>query len=164
MKESNVRKGQAWEAAKRLKKLWISNSLPRKLKIRLFQSCVESVLLYAAETWSLTKTLEKRLDGAYTRPFRYALNISWKDKIQIYFLYEGISKISDRLRERRLKFAGHCFRCYQFTPHLLWILFFGDIKVKLLAVPQTGKLLLNCYVKIEVSLLKSVILIPQSQA
>ena len=55
----------------------------------------------------------------------YALNISWKDKIPNIVLYEGISKISDRLRERRLKFAGHCFRCYQFTPQpimdlILW--------------------------------------------
>jgi sorting nexin-29 len=124
-KEFSTRKAQAWEAAKRLKKLWISRTLSHNMKIRVFISCVESVLLYAAETWTLTKTLEKRLDGAYTRLLRYALNISWKDKITNTVVYKGVSPVSTRLRERRLTFAGHCFRAGQSAPQpimdlILW--------------------------------------------
>ena len=95
------------------------------MKIRVFQTCVESVLLYAAETWSLTKTLTKRLDGAYTKLLRYALNISWKDKISNSVVYQGVTPISQRLREHRLAFAGHCLRASESAPQpvadfILW--------------------------------------------
>ena len=57
-----VRKALAWSACHRLRKVWNSN-LQKQIKKRLFLSTVESVLLYGAETWTLTKTLEKQLNG-----------------------------------------------------------------------------------------------------
>ena len=95
------------------------------MKIRVFQTCVESVLLYTAETWTLTKSLEMQLDGTYTHLLRYALNISWKDKITNFVVYKGVVPVSLRLRERRLTFAGHCFRAGQSAPQpvmdfILW--------------------------------------------
>ena len=36
-------------------------------RIRLFQATIETVLLYGAEAWILTKGLERALDGTYTR-------------------------------------------------------------------------------------------------
>jgi len=131
LKEFNVRKAQAWEAAKRLKKLWISQTLSRKMKIRVFQTCVESVFLYAAETWSVSKTLASRIDGAYTRLLRYALNISWKDKVTNLIVYKDIVPVSLRLRERRLTFAGHCFRAGQSAPQPVMDLILWRYKGKL---------------------------------
>ena len=66
--------------------------------------------MYSCETWSLTKTLEKKIDGARNRMLRYALNISWKDHIPNSVVLEGIVPISDVIRERRVRFAGHCLR------------------------------------------------------
>ena len=43
------------------------------------RSSTESVFLYVAEGWKLAKTLEKRLDGVYTRLLRFALDVSWKE-------------------------------------------------------------------------------------
>jgi hypothetical protein len=125
MKEFNVRKALAWEAAKRIKKLWISPTLSEHLKIRVFQTCVESVLLYAGETWSLTKLMEKQLDGTYTKLLRYCLNIKWQDKIPNYILYQNIPPVSLRLKARRMSFAGHCFRSRYTAPQpsmdfILW--------------------------------------------
>jgi hypothetical protein len=34
-----------------------------KLKLNLFKALVESILLYNATTWTITKTLAKQLDG-----------------------------------------------------------------------------------------------------
>ena len=48
-KDIKVRKAQAWQACHKLKKIWTSE-LPRKTKIRLFQTTVESVLLYGSAT------------------------------------------------------------------------------------------------------------------
>ena len=108
-KELNVRKGQAWSALFKLDKIWES-SLSRRMKIMFFKATVESVLLYGAETWTLTKTLEKGLDGCYTRLLRHSLNIKWQQRLTNKQLYKDIPPISEVLRERRLRFAGHCYR------------------------------------------------------
>ena len=79
-KDFEVRKATAWKAAIRMVKIWKSN-LSRQCKLNIFTSTVESVLLYGAETWSLTATLDKRLDGCYTKLLRYALGYRWDDKI-----------------------------------------------------------------------------------
>ena len=52
-----------------MKKIWSSN-LRRDLKIRLFLATVESILLYGYETWTITKSLSKLIDGCYTRMLR----------------------------------------------------------------------------------------------
>ena len=56
----------AWKACDKLTKIWKS-ILPRSIKIGLFISTVKSVLLYGCEAWTLTKQLERQLDGCYTR-------------------------------------------------------------------------------------------------
>ena len=70
-----VRKAKAWAACHRLKKIWKSD-LRKEIKIRLFVALIESVLLYGAETWTMTKKLDKVLDGCYTRMLRMALNVN----------------------------------------------------------------------------------------
>ena len=39
-----------------------------------------------------------------------ATNISWKDNITNIQLYRGITKISEVVKQRRLRLAGHCIR------------------------------------------------------
>ena len=90
-------------------KIW-NSKLPRNLKIKLFTTTVESVLTYGAETWTLTAKMRKALDGCYTRLLRKALNVSWQSHTTNKDLYGNRLPISERLRRRRLKFAGHCAR------------------------------------------------------
>ena len=59
------------------------------------------------DTQSLTETLTKRLDGLYTRLLRFALKVSWKDKWTKTRQYKGLPKLSDKLRVRKMKLAGH---------------------------------------------------------
>ena len=35
--------------------------------------------LLAPETWSLNKSMDRSIDGAYTKLLRYALDVSWRD-------------------------------------------------------------------------------------
>ena len=63
-----VRKALAWKACNRLNKIWKS-SLCKSLKLRTFLTLVESVLLYRSETWTLTKNLEKSIDGRLSLGF-----------------------------------------------------------------------------------------------
>ena len=48
-----------------------------KIKRSFFQAAVVSILLYGCTTWTLTKRMEKKLDGNYTRMLRAILNKSW---------------------------------------------------------------------------------------
>ena len=120
-RDLSVRIAKAWAASNKLDKIWKS-SLNHKLKVHFFRATVESVLLYGAETWTLTKQQEKRLDGSYTRLLRASLNISWKQRLTNKVLYGNIPPVSQTVRERRLRFAGHCLRAENecISQVLLW--------------------------------------------
>ena len=106
-KDFEVRRALAWNACIRLVKIWKSNSVSREVKLNLFRACVESVLLYNAVTWTMTSTLERRIDGCYTRLLRYALGFKWDDYISNEKLYGKLQSVSSRLLEKQLIFAGH---------------------------------------------------------
>ena len=121
MKDIKTRKAQAWIACNKLSKIWKAN-LPRTDKIKLFQATVESVLLYGSETWTITSKIRKMLDGCYTRLLRTALNVSWKAHMTNQDLYGDLPRVSEKIRKRRLQFAGHCMRRtgQVITDVLLW--------------------------------------------
>ena len=83
---------------------------------------IETIFTYGPETWTTTNTMNKRIYGCYTRLLRMALNISWKDKINNITLYNGLSRISEVIKERRLKLAGHLMRHDNEIAHklVLW--------------------------------------------
>jgi hypothetical protein len=60
----------------------LKSELLRETKIKVFysQPLVESVLIYGAETRTITIQLERSLDGCYIGLFRAALNITWTQK------------------------------------------------------------------------------------
>ena len=62
-------------AINRLSVIWKSD-LTDKMKCSFFQAAVVSILLYGCSTWTLTKHMEKKLDGNCTRMLRTILNKS----------------------------------------------------------------------------------------
>ena len=38
-----------------------------KIKVTVFKTAIEPILLYGSETWTLTKQMERQLDGTYIR-------------------------------------------------------------------------------------------------
>ena len=65
-KDIDKRLTKAWTAIDKLSVLWKSD-LTNKMKCSFFQAAVVSIQLYGCTTWMLTKRLEKKLDGNYTR-------------------------------------------------------------------------------------------------
>ena len=120
-KDMGVRIAKPWSVLNKMDNIWKSN-LSREIKVKFYRATIESVLMYGAETWTLTKTLEKRLDGAYTRLLRAALNISWREHKTNIELYGKLKPITSTLRERRLRFIGHSWRSKDEVVHklLLW--------------------------------------------
>ena len=105
----DIRIAKAWAALDLLRVIWKS-TLADELKRNFFQASVESVLLYGSTTWTLTKTLTKKIDGAYTRMLRAALDIHWSNHPTKQQLYVILPPVSSTIRQSKLKFAGHCWR------------------------------------------------------
>ena len=78
--------------------------------ILFFQAAVTSILLYVCPTWTLTKRLEKKLDGNYTRMLRAILNKSWRQHPIRHQLYGHLPPITKTIQVRRTRHAGHCWR------------------------------------------------------
>ena len=108
-KDFKIRKALAWKACHQLDTLWQSN-MDEELKINYFLSTVEPVLLYGSETWTLTSKQQQRLDGTYTNMLRRVKNISWRDHATLNRIYGKLPRVSAKLTQRRVQFAGHCYR------------------------------------------------------
>ena len=74
-KNIETRLTKASTAINKLSVIW-KLDLTDKMKRSFFQAAVRSILLYECTTWTLTKRLEKKLDGNYTRMLRALLNKS----------------------------------------------------------------------------------------
>ena len=109
IKDIQVRKALAWKALEALDVFWKSG-MSKKVKIKIFRTAVEPVLLYGSETWSLKVSDSRAIDGVYTRMFRRVCNISWKSHTPNTELYGKIPKLSATIMRRRLRFAGHLAR------------------------------------------------------
>ena len=46
-----------------------------------------------------------------------ASNISWKEKLTNYKLYRGMPNISEIIKQRRMRLAGHCVRHPEEVEH-----------------------------------------------
>ena len=108
-KDMKVRISLAWKALNSMNNIWKSK-MSTKLKTRFFSATVESVLIYGCESWSMNATRDKKINGCYTRMLRDIKNINWSEHITNEELYGKLPKISEKIRKRRLKFAGHCMR------------------------------------------------------
>ena len=80
------------------------------MKRSFFQAAVTSILLYGCTTWTLTKRLEKKLDGNYTRMLRAILNKSWWQHPTWHQLFGHLPPITKTIQVRRTRHAGHCWR------------------------------------------------------
>ena len=100
------------------------------MKRSFFQPAVVSILLYGCTTWTLTKRLEKKLDGNYTRMLRGILNKSWRQHPTRHHLYGHLPPITKTIQVRRTRHAGHCWRSRDelISDVLLWTPTYGRAK------------------------------------
>ena len=87
------------------------------MKHSFFQAAIMSILLYGCTTWRLTKRMEKRLDGNYTRMLWAILNRSWRQQ-----LYGHLPPSTKTIQIRWTRHAGHCWRSRDelISDILLW--------------------------------------------
>ena len=69
-----------------------------------------SVSAWSGVTWTLTKRLEKKLDGNYTRMLRAILNKSWRQHPTRHQRYGYLPPITKTIQVKRTRHAGHYWR------------------------------------------------------
>ena len=118
-KDIDTRLTKAWTAIDKLSIIWKSD-LTDKMKRSFFQAAVVSILLFGFTT--LTKRLERKLDGNYTRMLRAILNKSWRQHPTRHQLYDHLPPITKTIYVRRTRNAGHCWRSRDelISDVLLW--------------------------------------------
>ena len=90
-----------------------------------------SILLCGCTTWTLTKRLEKKLDGNYTRILQAILIKSWWQHPTRHQLYGHLPPITKTIQVRRTRHAGHCWRSGDelISDVLLWTPTYVQAKV-----------------------------------
>ena len=80
---------------------------------------------------TLTKRLERKLDGNYIRMLRAVLNKSWWQHPTRLQLYRHLPPITKTIQVRRTRHAGHCWRSKDelISDVLLWTPTYGCAKV-----------------------------------
>ena len=128
-KDIDTRLTKARTANDRLSIIWRPD-LTDKMKHNFFLAAVVSILLYGCTTWTLTKRLEKKLDGSYTRMLRAILNKSWWQQPTRHQLYGHLPPIMKTIQVRRTRHAGHCWRSRDelISDVLLWTPTYGWAK------------------------------------
>ena len=118
-------------AIDRLSIIWKSDRI-NKIKPDFFQAAVVSILLYGCASWTLTKRLEKKLDGNYTRMLQAILNKSWRQHLTRHQLYGHLPPITKTIQTRRTRHAGHCWRNRDefISDVLLWTTTYGRAKAR----------------------------------
>ena len=76
-----ARLGKARVAFRAMDKLWTSQVLGRATKVKIFNSNVKAVLLYASESWTVTQRTIDRVQVFINKCLRRILNIHWPDRI-----------------------------------------------------------------------------------
>ena len=107
-KEIDTRLTKVWTAIDSLSIIWKSD-LTDRMKLTFFQAAVVSILLYWCSTWTLTKRLEKTLDGNYARMLRAIVKKSRRQHPTRHQL-QGHPPIMKTTQIRRTRHAGHCWR------------------------------------------------------
>ena len=100
------------------------------MKRSFFHAAVLSILLYGCTTWTLTKRLEKKLEGNYTRMLRAILNKSWRQHPTSHQLFGHLPPITRTIQVRRTRHAEHCWRSKDelIRDVLLWTRTYGRAK------------------------------------
>ena len=92
--------------------MWRSASYSTKTKLRIYQRCELSTLLYGSECWGMTEQDLSKLASFHTANLRKILRIFWPQKISNDQLLRQTNQedIRTLVNRRRWRWIGHVMR------------------------------------------------------
>ena len=101
------------------KNIWRSK-ISLTTKIRLYNTCILPILLYGADTWTLTTQIRDKLNACDMWCLRHIMRIPYTAHItnnEIRRTTGQASPVSDTIRRRRLQLFGHMARSLPAEDH-----------------------------------------------
>ena len=94
------------------RKVFQSRTLSTATKVRSYQTLVMPVLLYGAETWTVTQHDIRKLKSFQMRCLRDILGITLWNRVRNTDILArtGVLPVEEQLRQRRLQWFGHVWR------------------------------------------------------
>ena len=112
------RKQMATVSYNKLRHIIESRKTSTNLKMRLFETYIASIFLYNSEVWTLTKTMEAKIDAFQRKLIRRMFKIYWEDRVSNEELHRRFKfrKWSETIKERRMRWYGHMLRLPENAP------------------------------------------------
>ena len=104
--------GLASSAMSSLSNIWNTKHLSVQTKVRVYQTLVLLILLYASETWTSLASDMKAIESFHTKCQRRILEIRWHDFVRNseVSLRTGLAPVSDQITRGRNAIFGHVAR------------------------------------------------------
>ena len=98
--------------AKLNKRVWQNINLTMNIRLKIYQACITSILLYGSETWTPYARQEAKLNSFHLRCLRRILGITWQDRIPNTTVLEKAKCLSIHalLSQKHLRWLGHLYR------------------------------------------------------
>lgn len=110
--ETKRRLAMAMQRLNNMKKLWQNTNT--SMKIKLLRACIFPVATYGCESWTITQTMQKKIQAFETRCYRKVLKISWTEKKRNIDILKEINTpegwLMNSIMSRKLKYFGHIKR------------------------------------------------------
>lgn len=112
LKETQNRVDIAWKRYWSLKEITKNQSIPMKLKSKVFNSCILPTMTYGCQTWAPTLQNTKKLQTCQHSMERSMLNVKRRDKVNLNVirLKTKTIDVSYTIKKLKLKWAGHLIR------------------------------------------------------
>ena len=109
--------GIASTAMHSMNKVWRQTRLQLQTKLRLYQTCILSILLYCSETWTLLQEDLRKLEVFHMRSQRMIIGIRWHDFVRNTEVVDrtNLPCVQD-IAKRRNSLFGHVVRLDDHTP------------------------------------------------
>jgi len=112
--EENItaRIAAAWKKWRELSGVLCDRRMPVAVKGKVYRTVVRPVLIYGSETWALKRREEERLERTEMKMLRWIFGLMLRDKKRNDDIRRilGVSCITDKVREARLRWFGNVQR------------------------------------------------------
>lgn len=92
--------------------VWKNKNIAKKTKLRIFNTNVKSVLLYACETWKVTSAINNKIQVFINRCLRRIIGIRWPETISNEELWKVTAQhpVAEEIKKRKWNWIGHTLR------------------------------------------------------
>jgi len=108
----------AWNKWRQCSGVLYDRKMPRKLKVKIYNTVIRPVLTYGAETWVMRKKEERLIQSTEMRMLRRIKGITKRDREKNENIRRelGVPNIVEKVREARLRWFGHLQRAEEEHP------------------------------------------------